>query len=250
MDKEPEIRVKVKHARKEFVKNRKNKNSLETFIDFLKMKKSNHKFAVLDDISLAVRPGRNLGIIGKNGSGKSTLLRAIAGVYSLDSGEILTNGELVYLTGFSHGLNLRLTMKENIFLCGSLMGLSQDAIRERFDEIVDFSGLKEELNTRLIKFSSGMQTRLASAIGLHCISHKNPDILLIDEVLGGGADKDFRAKSIKKMEELMGGGASVILVSHDMGAIKKYCNRVLWMENGKIIMRGKPEEVVEAYKCS
>ena len=138
-------------------------------------------------------------------------------------------------------------MKENIFLSGSIMGLSQKDIKEKFNEIVEFSGLKDYINTKFFKFSSGMQTRLASSIGLHCVAHKNPDILLVDEVIGGGADKEYQEKSLKKMEDLLKSGSTVILVSHNLEAIKEYCDKVIWIDNGYIIAEGNAKEVIERY---
>jgi len=250
-EKDMKIRIELVNASKSFLKEGKHKGALERFTKlFTRVKDKEEEFWILDDISLIVRGGENLGVIGKNGSAKSTLLRAIAEIYILDRGTIKTQGEMVYLTGFGYGLESKLTMRENIFLSGSVMGLSQEAIRKRFDEIVEFSGLKEYLDEKLFKFSSGMQTRLASAIGLHCVSHRNPDILLVDEVVGGGADKEYQKKSLKKMEELLKGGASVILVSHNLEAIEKYCDKAIWLDNGKIVMYGSPSEVVKKYKMS
>jgi ABC-type polysaccharide/polyol phosphate transport system ATPase subunit len=240
------IRINLENVNKNFVKGRM-KNALENFLGLFKTNKSN-EFSVLKDISLKVMAGENLGIIGKNGSGKSTLLRVMAEVYRVDSGIVETNGELIYLTGFGHGLKQKLTMKENIFLIGSIMGLGQEDIRNKFDEIVDFSGLGEYIDTPLFKFSSGMQIRLSSSIGLHCVGHKNPDILLIDEVIGGGADRDYQKKSLEKMEALLKGGSSVVMVSHSLEAIKKYCDRVIWLHNGTVVMEGKAEDVVEEYE--
>jgi ABC-2 type transport system ATP-binding protein len=243
-------RIKLENISKKFDKNNKNKSALAKLLDALKRNKNKKEIQVLKNISLEAKAGENIGIIGKNGSGKSTLLRIIAKIYLSDKGTLETNGQLIYLTGFGHGLKPKLTMKENIFLSGSILGLSQEAIKERFNEIVEFSELEEYLDTKLFKFSSGMQTRLASAIGMHCITHKNPDILLIDEVMGGGADKNFKEKSLKKMEELLKGGATVILVSHELEAIKKYCDKVIWLEKGEIKIQGNPEEITTAYKDS
>ena len=247
---EKDTRIELINVSKKFnINYQKNQTALARLLSFF-TGENKRNFWALDNISFKVKAGENLGIIGKNGSGKSTLLRAIAEVYQVDEGHIWTNGRLVYLTGFGHGLQPKLTMKENIFLVGSIMGLGQPDIKERFDEIVEFAGLRDYVNTKLFKFSTGMQTRLASSIGLHCVAHRKPDILLVDEVIGGGADKDYQEKSLKKMEELLKGGSTVVLVSHNLDAIKNYCNRVIWLEDGKVKMEGKPEEVIEAYKKS
>ncbi len=245
--KKEEVRIELADVTKRFNKNNKNKSALQIFLEVLSGKFKKESFSVLDNINLKVHAGENLGVIGKNGSGKSTLLRVIAGVYTIDKGSVFTDGQLVYLTGFGHGLQPKLTMRENIFLAGSIMGLGQPDIKRKFDEIVEFSGLKEYIDTKLFKFSSGMQVRLASSIGLHCVAHRKPDILLVDEVIGGGADKDYQEKSLKKMEELLKGGSTVVLVSHNLEAIKKYCNRVIWLEDGRIKMEGGAKEVIEAY---
>lgn len=246
MDKD--VRVKLEEVIKKFDLNLKsNKSSLQKTINFLLGKRIKDDFLVLDNISFVVKNGENIGIIGKNGSGKSTLLRVIARVYKVDSGKVETKGELVYLTGFGYGIKPKLTMRENIYLSGSIMGLSQENIREKFDEIVDFSGLRKYLDVRVFKFSSGMKGRLAISIGLHCVSHKNPDILLVDEVVGGGVDNEFQEKALDKMEELIKGGASVVLVSHNLSTIKKYCDKVIWLDKGKIIREGNPLEVIRNY---
>ncbi|MBU1135989.1 MAG: ABC transporter ATP-binding protein [Nanoarchaeota archaeon] len=204
----------------------------------------------LKNVSFDVNAGENLGIIGRNGSGKSTLLRVIAGVFPANEGEVETNGKLIYLTGFGQGLKPKLTMRENIYLIGSIMGLSQKDIKKRFNEIIEFSGLKNFLDVKVYKFSSGMIARLNFSIGIHCLKHSNPDILLFDEVFHSGGDIYFKKKIIEKMEEFLKGGTTVILVSHDLETIKKYCDKVLWLERGEVIKYGEPNEIVEAYEIS
>jgi len=244
------VRIRLDNVYKKFDFGVKNRSALQSFVDFVTGVSKRREIIVLDGVSLKVKAGENLGVIGKNGAGKSTLLRVMAGVYQVDGGRVDINGNLVYLTGFGHGLQPKLTMRENIFLVGSIMGLGQPDIRDRFDEIVEFSGLKDYVDTKLNKFSSGMQTRLATAIGMHCVTHRNPDILLVDEVIGGGADINYQGKALEKMESLLKGGASVVLVSHNLEAIKKYCDRVIWLDGGKIKMEGNAKEVVEEYKKS
>ena len=243
-----ENRIEVKNISKKFYKNLKNESALGVFLSIFGIETRGREFQVLDQISFNLKAGEVLGVIGKNGSGKSTLLRAIAGIYRVDSGEINTVGDVVYLTGFGYGLRNKLTMRENIYLSGSIIGLSQETIREKFDEIVDFSGLREYLDTKLFKFSSGMRVRLGSSIGLHCVAHKNPEILLVDEVIGGGADIDYKEKSLDKMKSLLNGGGSVILVSHDLNSIKKFCDRVILIDGGKVILSGDPGEIIERYR--
>lgn len=251
MEDSKETRIELNNISKKFnLGFKKNQSALLRFISIFSGKESRKEFWVLKNISFKTKSGENLGIIGKNGSGKSTLLRVIAGIHLPDNGNLKTKGELVYLSGFAQGLNSRLTMRDNIFLVGSIMGLSQKEIKKRFDEIVDFSGLREFLDTKIYQFSSGMIARISFAIGIHCLVHKNPDILLIDEVIGAGADLEYQNKALEKMEKLIKGGACVIFVSHDLESIKKYCDRVIWLDNGEIVKEGKPGEVVEEYRKS
>jgi ABC-type polysaccharide/polyol phosphate transport system ATPase subunit len=202
---------------------------------------------IADNLSFEVEAGENIGIIGLNGSGKSTLLRLIAGIYEQDSGVVRTEGSLVYLSGFGQGLHSLLTMRENIYLMGAIMGLSRAEIKKRFGEIVSFAGLQDFVDTKVYQFSSGMNTRLNFSVTMFCISHQNPEILLLDEVLGGAGDIDFEGKALSKIEELIHSGSTVVIVSHDLGMISRYCSRVIWIDKGKIVKVGKPSEVIGEY---
>ena len=196
----------------------------------------------LKEVSLKVSPREIVGIIGKNGSGKSTLLRCLAKIYDYQ-GEIKTLGKIIPIISLNLGFQHRLTMKENIYLCCSLFGLSRKKIKEVLPSIVRFSELESFIDTKLYQFSSGMGNRLAFSIAIHC----SPDILLLDEVFEIG-DEMFRKKSAEKIKELVKKGAAVVLVSHDMEMIGKYCDKVILMEKGKIIKKGKTEEVIKKYK--
>lgn len=237
--------VEVENLSKYFYRGQKSENALFSALHFNQKK---DKFPVLENINFKLQKGENLGIIGRNGSGKSTLLRVIAGIYQPDDGNVAVKGNAVYLAGFGKGLKDKLTMRENIFLMGSLMDLSRKDIGDKLEEIVEFSGLKEYLDSPVYQFSSGMVSRLNFSIGIHCIFHKNPDILLIDEAIGSGADIDFQEKSLAKMEELLNSGTSVIFVSHSLDQIEKYCNRVLWLDKGRILTEGKPKEIIIEYE--
>ena len=225
----------------------KNEGALSKAVSFILRRNDKKEIQVLDSVSFDVSAGENLGIIGRNGSGKSTLLRIVAGIYESDFGQIKTDGKLVYLNGLGQGLKDRLTMRENIYLVGSIMGLSQKDIRKRFEEIVEFSGLKEFLDTKVYQFSSGMITRLSFSITVYCLKHQNPDILLLDEVFGSGGDIDFQNKAILKMEELVKGGATVLLVSHSLDIVKKYCDRTVFLDHGRIVEVGDSESVINSY---
>jgi len=211
---------------------------------------SKEQFSAVDQVSFEATQGEKVGIIGSNGSGKSTFLRCLAGIYRPNSGTVSTQGTLVYLNGFNQGLNPRLTMRDNILLIGSLRGLSRKTINERFDEIVDFSGLREYVDVRVKDFSDGMRMRLNFSAGILSLAYHDPDILLLDEVtLGaGGGDIVFQEKTRTKMRELVQGGATVVYVSHNLDSIIENCDRVLWMEKGKIQKEGLPEEVIDGYK--
>ena len=228
---------------------KKDQNALMKFISFFSGRESKREFFVLKDVSFDADAGENVGLIGKNGSGKSTLLRIIAGIYELGKGNITSDGKLVYLSGFGTGLKKRLTMKENIYLIGSILGLNNKEIKSKFSEIVKFSGLKDFVDTKVYQFSDGMLLRLIFSITTHYVAHEKPEVLLLDEIFAGG-DEEFRKKAVEKMEDLIKGGATVILVSHDLDLIKKYCDKVIWLEKGRIRKQGKPDQVTKAYLAS
>jgi ABC-type polysaccharide/polyol phosphate transport system ATPase subunit len=244
-------RIEVKNVSKTYrVDFRKDESALARLISFFSGKQERKEIDVLKNISFEVMAGQILGIIGKNGTGKSTLLRLIAGVYLPNSGEIKTHGKVVYLTGLSQGSSPKLTMTENIYLMGSVMGLSRADIKKKFAEIVEFSGLQDFVDMKIYQFSTGMLSRLNFSIIMHCVKHQSPDILLLDEVLSAGGDIDFQEKATQKMEELIKGGATVVLVSHDLGTIKKYCDSVIHLEKGEIKAFGLPEETIRIYEAS
>lgn len=243
-----ETRIRVDKISKKFnIDFRKNEGLLARVLSFFPRSSPKRELLALDEASFDTKSGEVVGIIGKNGSGKSTLLKIIAGVYYPSSGEVKTNGTMVYLTGLGQGLVQKLTMRENIFLMGSVMGLAQKDIKKKFDEIVEFSGLKDFVDSKIYQFSSGMVTRLNFSVMIHSLKHHNPDIILLDEVFGAGGDIDFQKKGIEKMEELIKGGAAVIMVSHDLEIIKKYCNKAVLLNKGKTVFMGEPEEAVKKY---
>jgi len=243
-----EIKIRVGNLSKEFDVNfRKSEGALSRLLHIFRSR-NNKKLKVLDDVSFDVNKEDIIGIIGRNGSGKSTLLRIMAGIFRPTKGNVSVYGDAIYLSGYGIGLQQKLTMKENIYLLGSIMGLSQKNIKSLFDQIVDFSGLKDFVNMRVCFFSSGMVSRLSFSVSANCINLKRPNILLLDEVFGSGGDLDFQKKAIEKMEELIGEGVTVVLVSHNLELVKKYCNKVIWLDEGKIKEIGKPAEVVLKYE--
>jgi len=221
---------------------KKHKSSLARFVSIFSGKEPKKIIQALKGVSFKAEEGEIVGIIGENGSGKSTLLRIIAGIYH-SKGRVITNGKIISMVDLRAGLQLRLTMKDNIFLVCSLFGLSQKDITQRFNSIVEFAELENFINTKIYQFSEGMKQRLAFSIAIHC----NPKILLLDEIFEVG-DEDFRIKSADKIKEFVKKGATVLLVSHELWMIEKYCDKVTWLGKGRIIKKGKARDVVSDYK--
>lgn len=195
------------------------------------------------DINFTVNKGEVLGIIGKNGAGKSTLLKLLSRITEPTEGRIEIHGKVASLLEVGTGFNPELTGSENIYLNGTILGLTRKEIKERFDQIVEFSGIEKFMQTPVKRYSSGMKVRLAFAVA----AHLDPEILIIDEVLAVG-DAEFQKKCLGKMEEVAGReGRTVLFVSHDMAAVKKLCTRAILLEAGKITKVGTPNEVVDYY---
>jgi ABC-type polysaccharide/polyol phosphate transport system ATPase subunit len=197
----------------------------------------------LDDVSFAVEEGEFFGIIGPNGSGKSTLLKILAGIYRQERGDVRINGVLSPFIELGVGFNAELTARDNIRINGALLGLSLGELKRRFDEIVGFAELERFVDQKLKNFSSGMQVRLAYSIAIQV----DFDILLLDEVLAVG-DQSFQEKCMVTFERFRAEGKTIVLVSHDLGAITRHCDRVLLLERGVTEMVGPPTEVIDAYE--
>lgn len=221
---------------------KKDQGALARFISLFSGVEPKRTIWALKEISFSVDEGEIVGIVGENGSGKSTLLRIIAGIYDKDSGEVKTEGKIISLINLNIGLRDRLTMEDNIYLCCGLFGLSERDTKRRFNSIVEFSELIDFVNTKIYQFSEGMKQRFTFSIAAYC----DPDILLLDEVFEIG-DKDFKIKSANKIKEFVKGGTTVLLVSHSLDMIERYCDRVIWMDSGRIIKEGKPKEIIEEY---
>jgi lipopolysaccharide transport system ATP-binding protein len=196
----------------------------------------------LDGISFSVGYGDRLGVIGKNGSGKSTLLRALAGVFPLSGGEIHITGTVQGMFDIGLGFEPEATGRENILYRGLVMGMSPQQIRDREAEIVEFADIGGFIDLPVRTYSSGMSVRLAFAIS----TYLQGDILLLDEMLGAG-DAAFQAKAAARMQSIVQSAGALVLVSHDMGVIRSVCNRVIWLDSGKIIAEGDPGEMVDRY---
>lgn len=201
-------------------------------------------FHALKGVSFEIEEGKILGIIGKNGSGKSTMLRAIAGIFSPDKGTIDLHGRTISLLSIGVGFNKKLTGKENIYLSGMLLGFSEEEIAKKEKEIIEFADIGDFINKPVKTYSSGMYSKLAFAI----TAILETDITLIDEVLSVG-DVKFKEKSYNKMKELISDEKrTVIIVSHSLDTIKELCDEVLWLNDGKIMKIGKPDEVIPEYE--
>lgn len=200
-------------------------------------------FWVFQDISFQVGKGEVVGIIGKNGAGKSTLLKIIAGVLTPTKGTVTLQGNVVPMLELGSGFDLELSGRENIFLNGSILGYRKEFLEEKYPEILEFSELQEFIEMPIRNYSSGMLMRLAFSIA----TMVKPEILIVDEILAVG-DEAFQKKSKKKMLELMSGGTTVLFVSHSIEQIRELCHRVVWLENGKIMMIGEAKKVCDAYQ--
>ena len=219
-------------------------NSLKEYaVQLLSRKLKYNEFIALDHVSFTVNKGEVVGLIGHNGAGKSTILKVISGILKPTSGTVKTNGNIVPMLELGSGFDMELTGKENIFLNGAILGYSEEFLLEKYQEIVDFSELGQFINIPIRNYSSGMLARLAFSVA----AVVDPEILIVDEVLSVG-DSSFQEKSKNRMLELMGGGTTVLFVSHSIPQIRDICDRVVWLDHGKVKMIGSAEEVCDAYE--
>jgi ABC-type polysaccharide/polyol phosphate transport system ATPase subunit len=219
-------------------------NSLkQIFTVAVKGKLRFNEFLALDDVSFNLEKGKTLGLIGRNGAGKSTTLKLISGILKPTKGSIRTYGNIVPMLELGAGFDLELTGKENIYLNGAILGYSKEYLESKYDEIVDFAEISEFVDMPIRNYSSGMMARLAFSIA----SVVQPEILIVDEILAVG-DVAFQEKSFNRMKELMSGGATVLFVSHDLEKIEEMCDKVIWLDHGRVVMFGDTAEVCSAYK--
>lgn len=200
------------------------------------------EFVALNDVSFSIEKGEVVGIIGSNGAGKSTLLKIISGILAPTQGKVKVTGTIAPMLELGAGFDIDLTARENVFLNGAVLGHSKQYLTEKYDEIVEFSELQQFMDVPIRNFSSGMIMRLAFSIA----TLVNPDILIVDEILSVG-DAHFQRKSSQRMQELMDGGTTVILVSHSIEQIRQMCTRVIWLDRGNLKMIGDTDEVCDAY---
>lgn len=224
----------------------KNNSLKETFIRFFqfnkKKKHKNEEFWALKNVSFNVEKGEVVGLIGTNGAGKSTLLKVVSGVMKPTKGKVQVHGVISPMIELGAGFDLDLTARENIYLNGAVLGYSKQFLDEKFEEIVEFSELRDFLDVPVKNFSSGMTAKLAFSIS----TAVNPEILIVDEILSVG-DIKFQEKSKNKMLELIQGGTTVLYVSHSLQAIKEICTKVVWLDHGKVVKIGETKEICNEY---
>ena len=217
----------------------------EYVVSILSHKLQYEEFRALNDVSITVEKGEVIGIVGRNGAGKSTLLKVISGILKPTNGKVTVYGNIVPMLELGSGFDPELSGRENIFLNGAILGYNRPFLESKYQEILEFSELHEFIDQPIRTYSSGMLMRLAFSIA----TVVQPEILIVDEILAVG-DAAFQEKSNKRMMELLGGGTTVLLVSHDINQIERLCDRVMWLDHGTVKMIGDCKEVCEKYKKS
>lgn len=223
----------------------KNFSIKQAFVDFFNPKHKRQKkeyFCALNNISFNVKKGEVVGLIGSNGAGKSTLLKIVSGVMKPTKGKVKVNGAISPMIELGAGFDMELTARENIYLNGAILGYSKKFIDSKFEQIVEFSELRDFLDVPIKNFSSGMTAKLAFSIA----TVVDPEILIVDEILSVG-DIKFQEKSKNKMLEMIKGGTTVLYVSHSLQSIKDLCDKVVWIEHGNMIKMGPAKEICEEY---
>jgi len=217
----------------------------ELFRDALKGKARVVDYVALQDVSFAVDKGEVVAILGRNGAGKSTLLKVLAGVLPPTKGTLKVNGKIAPMIELGAGFHPEMTGAENVLFYSALMGREVGSVKERTPAIGEWAGVTDHMEFPLRTFSSGMVARLAFATA----TDQHSDVLLVDEVLSVG-DSDFQVKSKARIQEIINNGAAVVLVSHDMSAVRELATRAIWLENGHVKMIGNPQDVVAAYEAN
>jgi ABC-2 type transport system ATP-binding protein len=240
-----DIAIKVDQVSKNFVLPHERVNSIKSL--FTGLAKGKHNTAsetqhALKDISFEIKKGEFFGIVGRNGSGKSTLLKILAGIYQPTAGQVSTHGKLVPFIELGVGFNAELTGRENVFLNGAMLGFSRKEIEAMYDDVVAFAELEKFMDQKLKNYSSGMQVRLAFSMA----TRAKADILLVDEVLAVG-DADFQRKCFDYFLQLKKNKKTVVFVTHDMNAVREYCQRAIMIEKSKIIAAGSASEIASRY---
>lgn len=217
-------------------------NSLKTAI--MRGRRSTHEeFAALTDVSFQVPVGSTFGLIGRNGAGKSTLLKCLAKILYPDRGTIHAEGRMASLLELGSGFHPELTGRENIFLNGSILGMSRKEVSRKLDDIIDFSGVRKFIDQPVKNYSSGMYVRLGFSVAIHV----DPEILVVDEILAVG-DTAFQARCKRKFAEFRKAGKTVIMVTHSMGNVRAMCDRAVWIDQGRVMAVGDADSVIKSYQ--
>ncbi|MDA0322635.1 MAG: ABC transporter ATP-binding protein [Verrucomicrobia bacterium] len=237
--------IQVENVSKKFKLHGKTRTIKSAALDVITSSQRRHgrEFWALRDVDFKVRKGETLGIIGANGAGKSTLLALVAGTMEPSTGQISTEGSISSLLELGAGFHPDLSGRENVYLAGAIMGLSKAQMNERFDAIIEFAELKEYIEEPVKHYSSGMYVRLGFAVAVEV----NPQVLLIDEVLAVG-DAVFQSKCLARMEQFRRAGKSMLIISHDLNTIQQVSDRIMLLDEGRVLETGKPSEVVEHYE--
>lgn len=233
--------VRVDHVTKSFRMYHERNQSLKSAV--MRRRRSVHEdFLALDDVSFDVPTGSTFGLIGSNGSGKSTLLKCLANIYYPNQGSITHFGKLAAMLEVGSGFHHELSGRENVYLNGSILGMSRKEVTRKFDEIVDFSGVEKFIDQPVKNYSSGMYVRLGFAVAINV----EPEILVVDEVLAVG-DQEFQDKCYKKFRDLKAAGRTVVLVSHSMDTVQGMCDQAAWLNRGEVMAVGDAEPTIAAY---
>jgi ABC-2 type transport system ATP-binding protein len=238
------VAVSVEHVSKKFRLYHERNQSIKSAV--MRGRRSVHDdFWALNDVSFEVPEGSTFGLIGSNGSGKSTLLKCLAKIYYPDQGQIISNGKVAALLEVGSGFHPELSGRENIYLNGSILGMSKKYIDSKLESIVDFSGVDEFIDQPVKNYSSGMYVRLGFSVAIHV----DPEILIVDEVLAVG-DAEFQAKCRQKFIDFRREGRTVILVSHSMDMVKDMCDHAAWLNHGNLVVAGEAQIAISAYEAS
>lgn len=234
--------IRVEGVSKKFRLERNRPSSIKEAMLRIGKKSDTDDFWVLRDIDLDIEPGSFFGLIGHNGSGKSTLLRLMAGIHRPTTGTIESEGRLSALLELGSGFHPDLTGRENVYLNGAMLGLSRKQMAASMDQIIDFSGIGDFIDEPVKIYSSGMYVRLGFAVAVNV----DPELLLVDEVIAVG-DEQFQRRCMEHMNKLRAGGTTIVLVSHNTDLMADLCDRLGWLDHGRLMKVGEPAEVVEAY---
>ena len=238
--------IKVDNESMHFRKDKNRTTSLkEWVVTFLRGKQQYETFQALNDVSFEVKRGEIIGIIGRNGAGKSTILKVISGIYKPTKGKVITAGRVAPMLELGSGFDMELSGYDNIFLNGAILGFSEEFLKSKCNEIIEFSGLSEFIHMPIKTYSSGMLARLAFSVATVI----EPEILIVDEILAVG-DAAFQEKSRARMMEMMSGGTTVLFVSHSLPQMREMCDRCMWLDHGRVRMIGDTQTVCDAYEQS